>query len=327
MPQVRALFERRFAGDDALLALMRLRFEQAGLGAELHAPDPDALEHVLAFAPDTGVLPTVHLARHLDLLDAGHRATVAGFVKRFAGRIAGFVVHDKPHMIQRTDALIEALELLDTEAEGGGPLVFVEYASNHPLDWFAGLAERLAGVRSVSLCVDIGHVGVHESRRVFARAHPDVEITSLWSHPDRLVAMVDDVQAAAGAALPAVLELTRVVSRVGKPVHFHLHDAHPLIPRLSDHFSFLMRVPVPFVHHGRRSLDPLYGPGGLRAIVTTADEAATVAEPSFMLEIHQARGRRPLDDAAGLFAHWQDLANAERTNHWLAVLAENATLL
>ncbi len=46
-----------------------------------------------------------------------------------------------------------------------------------------------------------------------------------------------------------------------------------------------------------------------------------------MLEIHQAEGRRPLDDAADLFAHWTDLTNAERTNHWLAVLAENARLL
>jgi hypothetical protein len=47
-----------------------------------------------------------------------------------------------------------------------------------------------------------------------------------------------------------------------------------------------------------------------------------------MLEIHQAEGRRPLaDDAADLFAHWTNLTNAERANHWLAVLAENARLL
>jgi hypothetical protein len=36
---------------------------------------------------------------------------------------------------------------------------------------------------------------------------------------------------------------------------------------------------------------------------------------------------RPLADAAGLFRRWRDLTNAERMNHWLAVLAENALLV
>jgi len=37
-------------------------------------------------------------------------------------------------------------------------------------------------------------------------------------------------------------------------------------------------------------------------------------------------GRLPLSDAAWLFAHWQDTANAERMNYWLSVLSENAML-
>ena len=44
------------------------------------------------------------------------------------------------------------------------------------------------------------------------------------------------------------------------------------------------------------------------------------------LEIHQWVGRRPLLDAAPLFGHWRDLDHAERTDAWLAVIAENAAL-
>lgn len=326
LPRLRGLFQQRVAGDDALLQLARLRFEQAGLGAELHAGSPAELERMLTFAPASEVLPTVHLPRGLDLLAPADCATVAEFAQRFAGRIAGFVAHDQRRMVDRTDHLVHALERLDAEIAGSGPMVFLEYASNHPLEWFGGLAERLAGVASVSVCIDIGHVGVAESRRAFAALHPGVEVTSLQADPERLAAMAEDLQHAAGAALPAVLELTRVVCRLGKPVHFHLHDGHPLIPRLSDHFSFLMRPAVPIMYSGRRSLDPMFGPDGARAIVAAA-EGVTGAEPSFTLEIHQARGRRPLDDAAGMFDHWTDLTNAERTNHWLAVLAENAVLL
>ena len=129
--------------------------------------------------------------------------------------------------------------------------------------------------------------------------------------------------ACSAAARPAVLELTRSLGRIGRRLHLHLHDGHPLIPGLSDHCSFLTRVPVPFDYRGRRSLDPLYGPAGLSAIVRAAAQAGGA---SLTLEIHQAEGRRPLGDAAGLFEHWRDLTNAEWMNHRLLVLTENAEL-
>lgn len=327
MRKIRALFQQRVAGDDALLRLARLRFEQAGLAAELHANDSAALERVLAFAPEADVLPTVHLDRRLDVLSAGDRERVAAFVRRFDGRVAGFVVHDKKHMAGRTTELVAALRRLAADVEGGRPTVFLEYAAGHELEWFADLGVKLADVAAVSMCVDIGHVGIHQAHRSFVRSHPGVTFRSLQADPQLLAAHVDGVEEAVASALPAVLELTCALSRVGKPLHFHLHDGHPLIANLSDHFSFLTRVPVPVLHHGRRSLDTMYGPDGLRTIVDTAVAAAPDAPPSLMLEIHQAEGRRPLDDAADLFAHWTDLTNAERTNHWLAVLAENARLL
>jgi hypothetical protein len=328
VPPLRALFQRRVDGDDALLELARLRFDQAGLAAEVYADTPEQLEWVLGFAPERPHRPVVHLSRQVNLLEPRGRATVETFADRFGGRVAGLVVHDKAAMGQRTGDLVAGLTDLGArlERQSDGPMLFLEYAAGLGLDWFTDVAERLREVPRVGACVDVGHVGIAEARASFSRHRPGLQLTGLQPADPRLPELAADVQAAVASALPAVLFLIRSLGQVGKPFHLHLHDGHPLIPGLSDHVSFLTRVPVPFEHHGRRSLDPLYGPAGLAAIVQAA--AGNGAAPaSLTLEIHQVEGRRPLADAAGLFRRWRDLTNAERMNHWLAVLGEHAALV
>jgi hypothetical protein len=327
-PPLHALFQRRIDGDDALLRLARLRFEQAGLAAEVYADDPGQLEWVLGFAPPSPHRPVVHLDRRVNLLEEPGRATVERFAERFAGRVGGLVAHDKKDMAGRTGELLDGLrrlgDRLDRRPER--PMLFLEYAAGLELDWFLEVAEGLREVPSVGACVDVGHVGIARARAAYARAHPGQDLAGLESGDPRLPGLAADVQAAVAAALPAVLDLTRSLGRLGKRFHLHLHDGHPLIPGLSDHVSFLTRVPVPFEFQSRRSLGPLYGPAGLAAIVRAAAQAGGDGA-SLTLEIHQAEGRRPLDDAAGLFGHWRDLTNAERMNHWLLVLSENAALV
>src|SRR6478736_5112714 len=106
---VRGLFQRRIAGDEALLGLAALRFRQIGMAAELYAETPTDLERLLRFVPAADVLPTVHLDRRLDVLSADGRAAVASFARRFAGRVAGLIVHDRPAMNERLDATAVAL--------------------------------------------------------------------------------------------------------------------------------------------------------------------------------------------------------------------------
>jgi hypothetical protein len=328
-PSVHALFQRRIEGDDALLRLARLRFAEAGLAAEVYADTPSQLETVLRFVPPESRPPMVHLNRAVNLLRERDRESVEDFASLFRGRVSGFVVHDQREMATKIDDLVAAMRDLESRltSRPDAPYVFLEYAAGLDTATFVEIARRLRDAERVSVCIDIGHVGIEEARRSFASWHPGLDLLRLTPQDARLPELVGDVQAAVALALPAVLEMTSAVGAIGKPVHFHLHDGHPISPGLSDHFGFLTRVAIPFDYEGRRSLDPMYGPGGLDRIVRAVVRHCAAGQASLTLEIHQAEGRLPLGDAVRLFRHWQDLTNAERMNYWLSVLSENNVLV
>src|ERR1044071_514542 len=142
---VHGLFQRPFAGDDALLELAGLRFAQMGVAAELYADTPDELERTLRFVPPHRYLPTVHLNRGINVLSGQGRSRVAEFADRFAGRVAGLVVHDKSEMVAQTDHVVEVMRELETRLRErpGRPMVFLEYAAGSEPEWFIGLAGRL----------------------------------------------------------------------------------------------------------------------------------------------------------------------------------------
>ena len=326
---VHGLFQRRFAGDDALLELAGLRFAQMGVAAELYADTPDELERTLRFVPPHRYLPTVHLNRGINVLREQDRSRVAEFADRFAGRVAGLVVHDKSEMAAQTDHVVEVMRELEAglRERPGRPMVFLEYAAGSEPEWFIELAERLLDAEQISCCIDIGHVGMRQASARFNRYHPGLSLGALSPEDGRLPDLAADVQDAVDGARRDVIDVIRSIGSLGKHVHFHLHDGHPLIPGLKDHFTFLRRLPIPFSYQGRQSLSMMYGPGGLESVIWAATEACRPGGASFTLEIHQVEGRLPLADASRLFAHWRDLTNAERMNYWLSVLGENAILL
>jgi hypothetical protein len=326
---VHGLFQRRVAGDDALLKLAGLRFAQMGLAAEVYADTPDELEHVLGFVPPHPFLPVVHLNRRVNVLDEGGYGVVAEFADRFAGRIAGLVVHDKHEMGERTGQLLGVMRRLDAHLSErpGGPVVFLEYAAGLDPGWFVEVAERLRDAERVSCCIDVGHIGMRQASARFTRSHPGLSLGDLNPQDGRLPDLVADVQASVEGAARDVLDIIHAIGSVGKHLHFHLHDGHPLIRGLPDHFTFLTRLPIPFSYQGRQSLSMMYGPGGLASIVSAAMDARRPQAVSFTLEIHQVEGRLPLGDASRLFSRWRDTTNAERMNYWLSVLGENALLI
>jgi hypothetical protein len=322
-PAVRALFQRRIAGDAALLGLAQLRFRQAGMAAELYADDPKELEYILRFVPESDLLPTVHLDRRIDVLTTEGRDAVMVFRQRFAGRIAGVIVHDQPVMNEHLDATAEALrKIVDGSSAATRPVVFLEYAGGFDPEQFVALAELLNDVEHASVCVDIGHVGIGHARTEISRRLGPAPLPTIYD-PELAVA-IEPLGEAIASALHVVTSMIDSLGAIDKPVHIHLHDGHPLTSGLADHRSFLAQVPVPFRVGGRYSIPQLYGPSGLATILRHAQRMR--AQPSYTLEIHQAEGRLPLLDALPMFAHWVDLTNAERMNYWLAVVAENHLL-
>jgi hypothetical protein len=49
-PATLGLFEKRFDGDDSLMALARLRFREASMGTEIHAGAPARVAPLAALA-------------------------------------------------------------------------------------------------------------------------------------------------------------------------------------------------------------------------------------------------------------------------------------
>ena len=323
------LFEKRIEGDDSLMELARLRFRQAGLGAEMHADIPEQLEHELRFRPAPDAPVMAHLPRGLNLAEDQSRRRIAQFASRLAGRVCGMVMHDRPDLGARPGAYLQAARQMEARLEEiqGSPTLFIEYAAGLEPGVFARFFEAIRNLRRISACIDTGHLGIWQARQTWSQTHPGQDICSLKSQPPGLPQAMPEVDAAVQSALPAVLDLIAVLGSFGKAVHFHLHDGHPLSTfspfGVSDHLSFLAEIPLPFEHHGRRSTPPMFGPTGLRRIVAKALECIAPAPISFTLEIHPTFERLPLGDAAPLFAHWADKTNAEMMNHWLWTLSRN----
>ena len=63
-----------------------------------------------------------------------------------------------------------------------------------------------------------------------------------------LLELIDDVQMAVESAPDAVAEVIQALSQLEKPLHFHLHDGHPVSHLgpfgISDHLSFLDKIPI-----------------------------------------------------------------------------------
>jgi hypothetical protein len=327
------LFDKRIDGDDCLLELARRRFQALGLGAEMHASTPEHLEWMLKFRPSPDTPVVVHLARDLHLMIPDHRQLILQFAQQFTGRIHGMVVHDHPDMARHPAASLESVRELAQRLEPieKCPLLFIEYATGLTPDNYAHCLTNLGDLGAVSACVDIGHVGIWCARHAYAQLYPGENILALKRQNDRLPQVIADVELAVQTALPAVLELIAALGQLRKPVHFHLHDGHPLSTAnplgVSDHLGFLSALPLDFDYLGRRSTPLLFGTSGLERITRQALQSLGPDRVSFNLEIHPTTGRLELGESAPLFSHWRDKTNAERMNHWLDELSQNFTLL
>ncbi len=327
------LFDKRIEGDDSLMELARRRFVEAGMGAEMPAGTPEQLEALMRFRPGKDAPVVVHLPRELNLEDPASQQRIINLARRFAGEVSGFVIHDHAALAVRRGASIDAAWRLDNQLDSiyRCPTVFVEYAAGLESADFVRFFQAIPDLDRISACIDIGHVAIRAARVVYAKNHGGEELCALRSQGPRLPRLMADIEAAVEGGVAAVFELLDAFSGFKKPLHFHLHDAHPLSMGsafgVSDHLSFLSEIPLAFEHRGRRTVPPMFGPAGLSRLVARALERIGARRLSFTLEIHPTGERLPLGDAASLFAHWTDKTNAERMNAWLSVLTLNHRLL
>jgi len=333
MPPILALFQKRIEGDDALLQLAALRFKEAGLGPEFYAGTPDELAGLLKFMPANGAPATVHLPRGIDLFEENDRRRVLDFAKNFRDRIFGLIIHDQSEIAASFDnylAVLNSIESLLKEIQES-PYLFIEYAAGIDPDVFIKLFRSAHGLEHVSSCIDIGHIGIWQARHVYSHKYPGKDVCSLKPQDPGLPEVIGDVQEAVAAGPVEALRVIREIGSLGKPIHFHLHDAHPLSTfspfGVADHLSFLNKIMLPFEYLGKRSLDLMFGPSGLSAIVAESLQLVGHDRVTFSLEIHPTEGMLPLGDASDLFHHWRDKGNAERMNFWLSVLCENHQLV
>lgn len=332
-PRLLALFQKRIEGDDALLELARLRFRKAGLGAEFYAANPDELMWLLHFRPNNTAPVVIHLPREINLLDQKDIERIIHFMVTAAGLVNGFVLHDQTEIVSNLQKYQAALTEIDTALQccQPKPILFVEYAVGLEPAFFCELHERLKNLQNVSACIDIGHLGIYYARESYSKTHSNHDICSLQPLDPKLPEFVEDVQCAVDNVLTKVLSVVQQLASLGKPLHFHLHDGHPLSTLspfgVSDHLSFFEKIPIPYAFKGKKELSTMFGPKGLEKIIAEATALLDFDSLTFSLEIHPTEGRLPLGDASHLFNHWKIKTNAEKMNYWLSVLLKNHRLL
>jgi hypothetical protein len=332
-PRLLALFQKRVDGDDALLHLARLRFEEVGLGTEFYAETLKEMDWLLPFKPTPETPAVIHLRRGMNLLEEASRDLIMDFATRYKDQVFGLVIHDQVEMVTRWDDYLAALREVARRSEKvqGAPYIYIEYAVGLNLEVFIHLFNAIRDMERVRSCIDIGHIGLWQARATYAQNHPGKDVCAMMATDPNLPELMDDVQTAVESAPDAVAEVIRALSQLEKPLHFHLHDGHPVSHLgpfgISDHLSFLDKIPIPFAYKGKRYLDPMFGPLGLSRILSGALERLGPDRVSFSLEIHPTEGRLPLKDASYLFHDWQDRTNAERMNHWLSVLRQDHELV
>ncbi len=333
LPLLLGIFHRQIEGDHHLLELAQRRFDEVGLGAELYPDSVAELVAALEFRPLRERRYTLHLPRWINLLETKGRDFVTAFTARGRTDAYGVVVHDQREAATRTADYGRAVREMNRRlcASRPSPNLFIEYAVGLEVDEFAAIFEATADCERVGPCIDIGHVGVHAVRKAYAQRHPGQEVCRLRPDSPELRDRIADLVEATAVALPTVLALIKRLGRLGKPLHFHLHDGHPLFGAspygVCDHLGFRHEIRLPFAHNGGDTLPLLYGPAGLERIVQTALATSSRDRLSFTLEIHPRYERLPLGPYEALFQNWENLRHAEQMNGWIELILSNLQLV
>jgi len=319
-------------GDETLLRLAQHRLTDAGIGGEFYPGSPDHLRHLLSFRPGEYAC-VAHLPRGINLLSISGRETIQQFAEIAAGQLYGILLHDQRIFADQPQETLNAMRDIEHRLSGlaHAPRVFIEYAAGLEPEFFSWLFEETTDLSNVCAAIDISHVGIHICRRQYAMEHPNEDVCAMRPDSPDLPEKIDAIQDAVVSTQPLVNKFVERLSQLDKPLHFHLHDGHPLstfsLFSVSDHLSFLQPIRLPFAYQGRHILDGIFGVNGLIQLVHTVMQQRPAEQLSFTVEMHPQEGHTPLKEYAQLFSHWRDTSQASHMNYWLDMLINNATLV
>ena len=333
-PPIYGLFQKRIEGDNALLKLASVHFEKIYMGAEFYSESIDELRWLMGFNPISNRLPIVHLNRDLNLFKESDTELILNFAGSFQNRIYGIVIHDQFEIETQFEKFLQLLSEIDLSLKQmNNPLyIFIEYAVGLPFELFVSVFENILDTKKVSACIDTGHIGIKQIKSAYALNNNGNDINKINLNDLKNPAIRKNVNLAIQSALPTVLDVVGRLGKLSKPLHFHLHDGHPLWHNnssfgLSDHFSFLENIVVPLNKNESLIVEPMYGKVGLLEIVKSSLNVLSADQISYTLEIHPRDRRRPLGNFSYLFDHWHDKTNAEMMNHWIYILEQNHKIL
>jgi hypothetical protein len=185
----------------------------------------------------------------------------------------------------------------------------------------------------VAPCIDTGHVTVFATRTHFMQERPEGEFWALAEDGRRARDAWPLLEASMAYGREALLGLVERVAALGGPLHFHLHDAHPLSLLshygVRDHLSFTEQVPVPREVSANGHVTTLLGTQGLERVIGATLKRLPPERVTFTVEVHHTRAapRAVLGAETELFHHWMDHSNAELTSAWVDTLVANAELV
>lgn len=332
-PLFLAMFHRQIEGDHHLLELAQRRFTSLGLGAEFYPGSILELGESLEFRPLCQPKYTIHLPRSVRLLDTKDFEKILQFAARSRVDAYGMIIHDHEELDTSLSEYEKTARKLNAALSRmvHSPLLFIEYAVGLDIEKYLTFFKRISDCEKISACIDIGHVGIRAAQLTYAETHPNEDICQLTPDYPDLLAKIDDVKKAVASGLPTVLRMIKELGKLKKPLHFHLHDGHPLSTLspygVCDHLSFFQEIRIPFEHDGQDVVPLLFGPSGVTKIVQAALDEMPVTQLSFSLEIHPQYDRLALEQYDFLFQTWKDKSRAEQMNSWLEMITHNFQLL
>lgn len=301
------IFADRIPGEDKILELQKSRYEEMGIGAEMYCRSPEHLEHLLKFKPKNKNITTAHLPYELSLLKENN-------IKKYNNNLYGFIIHDHGNYYSNLNGLKHALNKISIK-----PIIFIEYAAFASLDQFRELFELIKAIDNISICLDTGHLALRIVYDIFKEKSGDniFDYREDGTKFKDLEKALPKIKESVKETAPRLVDYVASFAGKGKPIHLHIHDAHPLSKTfpssLSDHQSFFGLAKIKLNDQETIELPKLIGIEDLKQILSHDFSVNIEIHPDYSREELGKYKKSIFKDAAPKLIAGAEIVNAGLT--------------